>query len=230
MPTPLKPARFRREEPRRRSPRGVLLARQGRGRRAEGHGHRGSRRLVRPDDVHMAPTSFRPKPSREPCPRTTLRPGSAIPPSPHGLNVHFGLIRSLEGRRRGNHDGPRKAPATHVRGAENTSRGGRRALPRCGRQTTHRAAPWKSVSATARPSAAGRSGIIVDEFQGRMRRTESLRRNRPCYAAVSSKLIRCGSKPLVEGGLCPRDGLFRRSPRGEADRRPHLRGRGKSRT
>ena len=137
----------------------------------------------------------------------------------HGLNVHFNLIEPEDdvdvdhGR----------AEGSRPHGARRIPEGRRRALPDRRPPGRHAAMPMTSRSPMPRRSAAAAPASSRPTSARNARPTCSASRSVLCGGLV--ELIRAGFETLVEAGYAPGDGLFRVPARGEADRRPDLRGR-----
>ena len=147
-----------------------------------------------------------------------MREGTALAFA-HGLNIHFSLI---EPRRDLDvfmiaPKGPGHLGALGVRQAAP-------ACPACWRwPRTPRATPRRSASVLRRAIGGGRAGVIETTFQ------------EECETDLfGEQVVLCGGLTRADHGrlrdpgrgrLRARDGLFRVPARGQADRRPDLRGR-----
>ena len=137
----------------------------------------------------------------------------------HGFNIHFGQIAPPEGV-----DvwmiAP-KGPGHLVRRTYDEG-GGVPCLVavRAGRDRQGQAT---SPSRTPTPSAAPAPACSTPRSRRRPRPTSSA--SRSCSAAASPSSSRPSFETLVERGLPARVGVLRDAARGEAHRRPHLRGR-----
>jgi hypothetical protein len=209
------PARFRGQERRRRAARGVAVARQGRGRGPSGHVDRRNRRLGgRADDDHARRAAGRDLPRAHPRQPPRRRRHRLRPRPQHPFRPD-----RAEARRRRHHDGP-EGPRPHR--ARRVRQGRRRALPRRGGERRERLGDGGGEILLRRDRRRA-LGDHRDRLQGGVR-DRPLRRaggalRRPRRADPH------GLRDAGRGRLRARDGLFRVPPRGEADRRPHLRGR-----
>ena len=147
-----------------------------------------------------------------------LRPGAALAFA-HGLNIHFNLIEPRAGYRRV-HDRARKAPATRC-AANICAAAACRAWWRWRR--TRPAMRWRSRLSYASAIGGGRAGIIETTFKEECETDLFGEQAVLCGGVV--ELIKAGFETLVEARLRAGDGVFRVPARGEADRRPDLRGR-----
>ena len=146
-----------------------------------------------------------------------MRPGSALAFA-HGLNVHFNLITPRTGHRRV-HDraqGPRPHRALRIPARRRRALPGGGGAELVGQRARDRA--QLLLGDRRRPRRHHR-----DHLQGRVRDRPVRRAGRAVRRP--GRADQGGLRDPGRGGLRAGDGLFRVPARGEADRRPDLRGR-----